>query len=70
MGNWSILIRGHGIHDNKRQDDADQMAAVFVGELKAAGHEVTECTFALQHKNILSSIPFVESTHMEVNSAD
>jgi hypothetical protein len=70
MGDWAILIRGHGIHDNGRQEDADQMAAVFVGELKAAGHEVTDCTFSLQHKNILTSIPFVSSNHEEVISAD
>jgi hypothetical protein len=41
MGNWHISIKGVGIHHNGRKDDAEQMAADFVDELKKAGHSVT-----------------------------
>lgn len=47
MGNWKISITGHGIHHNGRQDDAETMAAVFIGELLAAGHEVSAAEFIL-----------------------
>lgn len=63
MGDWTITITGHGIHDNGRQDDADSMAAVFAGELKAAGHQVHSCTFSLTSKDVLSTMPHVTSTH-------
>jgi hypothetical protein len=59
MGHWTITIVGHGIHDNGRQDDADQMAAAFVGELRAAGHEVTDAGFSLQAKSLLPLVPSV-----------
>lgn len=47
MGDWTITITGHGIHDNDRPEDADAMAVKFAGELRAAGHEVHSCTFLL-----------------------
>lgn len=65
MGAWTITIHGEGIHDNGRQDDADQMAAVFVGELEAAGHTVTDCDFSLHTKNLRPLVPPVKSKHEE-----
>ncbi|HET7234524.1 MAG TPA: hypothetical protein VFJ16_31215 [Longimicrobium sp.] len=47
MGTWRIVVEGHGCHHNDRQGDANEMAAVFVGELRAAGHGVTSATFEL-----------------------
>lgn len=41
MGNWNITVRGVGSHHNTANEkDADRMAAKFVQELKAAGHNV------------------------------
>jgi hypothetical protein len=34
MGEWTISIQGHGIHDNGREDDADAILARFVAELE------------------------------------
>jgi len=33
MGEWTIVIQGHGIHDNGRPDDADAICQRFVDEL-------------------------------------
>lgn len=33
MGEWTIVIQGHGIHDNGRDDDADAICRRFVDEL-------------------------------------
>lgn len=33
MGQWTITITGHGIHDNGREDDADAICRRFVEEL-------------------------------------
>ncbi len=41
MGNWHISIKGCGIHHNGRKDDAEQMAADFVDQLKASGQTIT-----------------------------
>lgn len=54
MGNWRIVVEGHGIHHNERQDDANAMTEVFVGELRAAGHEVTSATFELVSFELVS----------------
>lgn len=46
MGSWNITIRGTGCHHNKNTaSDANRMAAKFVKELKAAGHQVTAASF-------------------------
>lgn len=47
MGNWNITIEGHGIHHNNRDDDANAMAAEFVKDLKAKGHDITSAKFQL-----------------------
>lgn len=45
MGNWNITIRGVGSHHNRNHPaDADRMAAKFVQDLKAAGHNVVGAT--------------------------
>ncbi len=33
MGEWTIVIQGHGIHDNGRDDDADAICQRFADEL-------------------------------------
>lgn len=33
MGQWTITVTGHGIHDNGRDDDADVIFQRFVEEL-------------------------------------
>lgn len=77
MGNWTITIKGHGIHDNGRQDDADAMAAVLVSELRAAGHDVAACTFSLHYgagqtteRSLEPQVPSVESTQYRVAGVD
>lgn len=47
MGNWKITIHGHGIHHNKRPDDADVIARVFAGQLQAAGHQLDKAELQL-----------------------
>lgn len=63
MGSWIILIRGHGAHHNGLQDDADEMAEVFVGELRAAGHEVKhgEMVTTGMGSDLLANVPSVAS---------
>jgi len=33
MGEWSVTVQGHGIHDNGRPDDADAIIGRFLEEL-------------------------------------
>jgi hypothetical protein len=47
MGAWNIVIKGHGIHHNGRDDDANVMARKFAESLKLAGHDVNAATFQL-----------------------
>lgn len=46
MGMWHISIQGTGIHHNSATEtkDAEKMAAKFVEELRAAGHQVEHAT--------------------------
>ncbi len=46
MGNWVIHIEGHGIHDNNRRDDADEMLKNFVESLKKS-QQVDLVTFTV-----------------------
>ncbi len=46
MGEWTIVIQGHGIHDNGRADDADAICARFVEELRKSG-EVFSAQFTV-----------------------
>jgi len=63
MGSWKIEVEGHGIHHNGRPDDAEVMAAVFVGELRAKGHKVGRADFTLTGgtTDLVASAPEVES---------
>ena len=46
MGNWNINIQGIGPHHNTNNAfDANQLAAKFVQELRAAGHNVQVAAF-------------------------
>jgi type IV pilus biogenesis protein CpaD/CtpE len=46
MGKWNITILGTGAHHGKANEaDANRMAAAFVDQLRAAGHEIRSCTF-------------------------
>lgn len=47
MGNWKIEIEGCGIHHNNRPDDAEQMAADFVAQLRAKGHTIQRAKLTL-----------------------
>lgn len=40
MGNWHISIKGTGPYQNDDKNDAEQLAADFVDQLKAAGHSI------------------------------
>ena len=46
MGEWAIVIHGHGIHDNGRDDDADAICKRFVDEL-AKSQQVINATFTV-----------------------
>lgn len=41
MGNWTMVVEGHGIHDNGKPEDADAMLRNFAGDLRIAGHVVS-----------------------------
>lgn len=45
MGNWSMHVEGHGVHDNGRDTDADSMLRDFAGQLRIKGHEVHAVSF-------------------------
>lgn len=47
MGQWTLLIEGHGIHDNQREDDADRISAAALGALRDAGQEIEHATFTV-----------------------
>lgn len=46
MGDWTIHIEGHGIHDNGRADDADELLKEFVRKLEEQ-HEVYSATLTV-----------------------
>ena len=46
MGEWTIVIHGHGIHDNGREDDADAICRRFLAEL-AKSQGALSCTFTV-----------------------
>jgi len=52
MGEWTIVIQGHGIHDNGRPDDADAICQRFVDELARSG-EVMSATFTVGARRAL-----------------
>ena len=47
MGNWSMHIEGHGIHDNGKDEDADTMLRKFVDSLAVAGQSVHSATITV-----------------------
>ncbi len=46
MGEWTIVIQGHGIHNNGRPDDADAICQRFVDEL-AKSQEIKSAAFTV-----------------------
>jgi len=46
VGEWMIVIQGHGMHDNGREDDADAICARFLTEL-AKSQGALSCVFAV-----------------------
>jgi hypothetical protein len=51
MGTWEIKIRGTGMHDNGKPEDADALARKLVADLRAAGSTVREAGFSLTYTN-------------------
>lgn len=51
MGNCLINVHVTGSHHNGIESDIDQMAARFVDELKAKGHNVTAATLVSGGEN-------------------
>jgi hypothetical protein len=47
MGQWTVVIQGHGIHDNGRNDDADRMVTQFVKDLLEKGHVISSVSFTV-----------------------
>lgn len=46
MGNWAIVVTGHGAHHNKKPDiDADIIAAEMIDKLIAAGQVIEHASF-------------------------
>jgi len=52
MGEWTIVIQGHGIHDNGRPDDADAICQRFVDEL-AKSQEIQAAAFTVGARRAL-----------------
>ena len=46
MGQWTITITGHGIHDNGREDDADAICQRFIDEL-AGSQQIHSAIFTV-----------------------
>jgi hypothetical protein len=49
MGEWTIVIQGHGIHDNGRDDDANVICQRFVDEL-ARSQEIQHAEFTVGYR--------------------
>ena len=67
MGNWSMHIEGHGIHDNGREDDADSMLRDFAGQLRIAGHAVHLVSFT---SGALKTLPVSTTGSVEAPPGD
>jgi hypothetical protein len=46
MGEWSVTVQGHGIHDNGRPDDADAIIGGFLEEL-AKSQQILSAVFTV-----------------------
>ena len=53
MGEWTIVIQGHGIHDNGRPDDADVLCQRFVDDLAAKGQLIQSADFTVGGRRAL-----------------
>jgi hypothetical protein len=52
MGEWTIVIQGHGIHDNGLPGDADAICQRFVDEL-AKSQGIKSATFTVGARRAL-----------------
>lgn len=55
MGEWTIAIQGHGIHDNGREDDADAICQRFLNEL-ARSQEIQAAHFTVGARRELAPV--------------
>jgi hypothetical protein len=69
MGNWSMHIEGHGIHDNGpgSENDADNMLREFAGKLRLAGHAVHAVTFT---SGVTKALPTSNTGSVEAPPSD
>lgn len=68
MGDYRIVIEGHGVHDNGNADDADNQAVRFRDHLRTLGHEVTYVGFGLHTGPRVS--PMVQMRMRDLTSAE
>lgn len=54
MGNWTIVIKGHGPHGNNSMDDADFMAKDLVNDLEGGDHTLESATFQIEDNEPVS----------------
>lgn len=55
MGQWTLVVHGHGIHDNGREDDADKIAERFVAELEKS-QEIQSAEFTVGTRREIKSL--------------
>ncbi len=62
--NWNLTIRAEGDHHSEGDTakDADEMARKFVGELRAAGHDVLIANFTPGEDDLSRPKPAPETT--------
>lgn len=53
MGSWTIVVEGHGIHDNDKPEDADARLREFVSQLQADGHVINRASIAVGTRRVM-----------------
>lgn len=64
MGSWTIVIHGHGQHDNEQPNDVEKLQAAFVVELEGAGHVVDLASLTIGSGRYLPSASQPDSNGM------
>ena len=62
MGEWTIVIQGHGIHNNGRDDDADAICQRFVDEL-AKSQQIQHAHFTVGTRQPIPAGKQQEAVH-------
>lgn len=70
MGDYRIVLEGHGPHDNGRADDADNQAVRFRDLLRTLGHDVTYVSFGLRNGTGAPLEPVRDLTDAQLAHAD